>query len=313
MVRSCVAALLAASMVAVPLGFAAAPPPVAAAESFASPQDAAAALNDAAKADNVAQMERVLGPGSSALLRSGDPTQNANETRQFVDAYAAKHELVAQPDGRVVLQIGTNDWPVPIPIVRSGNSWHFDARQGAQDIVDRRIGRNEVAAIRVCLAYFDAQQAYFDLLKQGTGTGAYAQRLVSTPGNYDGLYWPATPGIPESPLQPLVSTAVSEGYPGDLVAGKPVPYQGYFFKILKGQGPAAPSGARSYVKQGRMTEGFALLAWPARYGASGIMSFIIGPDGVVFQKDLGPETAARAAATSLFDPDLSWTRVDITG
>jgi Protein of unknown function (DUF2950) len=202
---------------------------------------------------------------------------------------------------------------LPIPIVRSGDSWHFDAHQGAQDIVDRRIGRNEISAVRVCLAYHDAQQAYFDLFKQATGDGAYAQRLVSTPGNYDGLYWPPASGIPESPLQPLVSQAVEEGYPGEIQAGKLVPYQGYFFKVLKAQGPAAPGAARSYIANGKMTGGFALLAWPARYGASGIMSFIIGSDGTVFQKDLGPGTSERAAAMTLFDPDLSWTRVDITG
>ncbi len=307
------AVLLFASVLASGVVSAATRPPAEAPETFASAQDAATALFEAAKGGDVARLKRVLGPGSSELVSSGDPTQNANERRQFVEAYAERHQLVNGPDGQVVLHVGSNGWPAPIPIVQTGNGWRFDAQQGAQDIVDRRIGRNEIAAVRVCLAYFDAQHAYFDLFKQNTGSGAYAQRLVSTKNNYDGLYWPKAPGIPDNPLQPLVSTAIGEGYPGDLVAGKPVPYQGYFFKVLKAQGQAAPGGVRDYVAQGKMTNGFALLAWPARYGASGIMSFIIGPGGVAFQKDLGPATAGRAATITRFDPDLSWARVDISG
>lgn len=278
---------------------------------YASPQDAVAALVDAARAGDAAQMERVLGPESSRLVTSGDPVENANERQRFVAAYDAKHTLVTGENGQVTLQVGANDWPLPIPLVHGAGGWHFDSKQGAEDIVDRRIGRNEIAAIRTSLAYVDAQKAYFDLYKQYSGTGAYAQRLASTQGNYDGLYWPEAPGIPESPLQPLVSAAAQEGYPGELVAGHPIPYQGYYFRILKSQGPDAPGGARNYVEHGKMTGGFALLAWPARYGASGIMTFQVGPDGVVFQKDLGPETAARAGAITHFNPDLSWARVDI--
>lgn len=287
--------------------------PPAPADTFASPQDAAAALYKAAKANNLAEMAHILGPGSENLLQSGDPTQNANENKRFVEAYEAKHQVTVGPGGQAVLVVGDNDWPLPIPIVGSGSAWHFDSHQGAQDIIDRRIGRNEIAAIRVCLTYDDAQHAYFDLFKQATGAGAYAQRLVSTPGNYDGLYWPAVPGIPDSPFQPLIASAMSEGYPGELVAGRPAPYEGYYFKVLKAQGPDAPGGAHSYIVNNKMTGGFALLAWPARFGATGVMSFIIGPDGVVFQKDLGPETARRAADITTFNPDLSWTRVDITG
>lgn len=280
---------------------------------YASPQDAVTALVDAARSGDTAQMEHVLGPDSSRLVVSGDPVTNTNERQRFVAAYDAKHTLVTGENGQVTLQVGTDDWSLPIPIVHADGGWHFDAKQGAEDIVDRRIGRNEIAAIRTSLAYVDAQKAYFDLHKQYAATGAYAQRLVSTPGNYDGLYWPEAPGIPDSPLQPLVSAAAQEGYPGELVAGHPVPYQGYYFRILKAQGPDALGGARDYVVHGKMTGGFALLAWPARYGASGIMSFQVGPDGVVFQKDLGPQTTAHANAITRFNPDLSWARVDIGG
>jgi len=279
---------------------------------YATAQDAVTALVDALRSGNTAQIEHVLGPGSSRLVVSGDPVVNANERQRFITAYDAKHTLVTGPGGQTVLQVGADDWPLPIPIVQGAGGWHFDAKQGAEDIVDRRIGRNEIAAIRTSLAYVDAQKAYFDLYRQYAGTGAYAQRLVSTPGNYDGLYWPQAPGIPESPLQPLVSAAEQEGYPGELVAGHPVPYQGYYFRILKAQGPDAPDGARDYVEHGKMTGGFALLAWPARYGASGIMTFQVGPGGTVFQKDLGPRTTERAGAITRFNPDLSWARVDIS-
>ena len=196
---------------------------------------------------------------------------------------------------RTVLDIGTNDWQLPIPLVRRDSRWYFDSREGAQEIVDRRIGGNEIAAIRVSLAYVDAQNDYFERKKQQTGTGEYAQRLVSTPGKHDGLYWPAEDGQEDSPLEPLVAQARDEGYPGEMTRQKPVPYQGYFFRILYSQGAEAPGGAKNYVRNGSMTGGFALVAWPAIYGSSGIMSFIVNQDGIVFQKDFGPETARIAA------------------
>jgi hypothetical protein len=293
------------------------PLPAQAAESaaqatYATPEDAVAALIAAMQTKDPAAIRRVLGPGSEALTRSGDPVQDAEEHTKFLAEYAAKHELAPAGNDGMTLEVGPHDWPLPIPLVRTNGAWHFDSRAGAQELVDRRIGRNEIAAIRVCLAYVDAQQAYFDLFKEYRGTGAYAQLLVSTRGNYDGLYWPPAPGIPESPFGPLVAQAVAEGYPGELEAGKPVPYQGYFYRILKGQGPSAPGGTKSYVHNGRMTGGFALIAWPATYEASGIMTFIVNQDGVVFQKDLGPETRNRAAAIQRFDPDITWARVEVT-
>ena len=279
---------------------------------FATPEDAVSALVAAARADNVAAMHDVLGPGSVALLFSGDPVADEQARERFVAAYDAKHSLAPDALGRMVLSVGENDWPLPIPIVKDNGQWHFDSFQGAQDLVDRRIGRNEIAAIRTALAYVDAQKLYFEMMG-AQGAGAYAQRLASTPGRHDGLYWPAAAGEPESPLEPLVDQAVDEGYPGANMSGEPVPYQGYYFRILTGQGNNAPGGALNYVADGRMSKGFALIAWPAIYSASGIMTFEVNQDDVVFQKDLGPATATLVPKMRLFDPDLSWTRVDVVG
>jgi hypothetical protein len=190
--------------------------------------------------------------------------------------------------------------------VQANGRWHFDTHAGAQEIVNRRIGRNEVGAIRTLLAIADAQSEY------KAATGAYAARLLSSAGAQDGLYWPVEPGAPESPLGPLVDQAIDEGYPGAVEAGKQIPYHGYFFRVLKSQGPSADGGRMSYLVGGRQTGGFAVLAWPASYGSSGIMTFQVNQEGVVFQKDLGPETAKKVAAIGAFDPDLTWARVDIT-
>jgi hypothetical protein len=279
---------------------------------FATPEEAVSALVAAAHTDNVAAMHDILGPGSAALLSSGDPVSDEQARQKFVAAYDARHALAPDALGRMVLSVGENDWPLPIPIVKDNGQWHFDSLLGAQDLVDRRIGRNEIAAIRTAFAYVDAQKLYFEMMPS-KGAGAYAQRLVSRRGFQDGLYWPEAAGQPESPLEPLVEQAVDEGYPGANMSGKPVPYQGYYFRILTGQGDSAPGGARNYVVNGRMTKGFALIAWPAIYGASGIMTFEVNQDDVVFQKDLGPTTAALVPTMTLFNPDLSWARVDVVG
>jgi hypothetical protein len=280
-------------------------------QTYATPDDAVAALIAAVGSDSPAALIGVLGPSAEKLVSSGDANADAIARKHFLDNYAAKHALVADGQGRMVLQVGADDWPLPLPIVQQDGRWHFDSADGAQEIVDRRIGRNEIAAIRVSLAYVDAQQDYFARAKAAGGAGEYAQRLVSTPGEEDGLFWQAAEGEPESPLAPLVNQAIDEGYPGELVSGHPVPYEGYYFRILKRQGPDAPEGAKNYIVDGRMTGGFALVAWPAIYRASGVMTFIVNQDGVVFQKDLGPHTSARAAEMTSFDPDLSWARVDI--
>jgi hypothetical protein len=206
--------------------------------------------------------------------------------------------------GRAELAVGANDWPLPIPLVESDGRWTFDTKAGAQTVVDRRIGRNELSAIRTLLASVDAQRDYFDRAKQGNGTGFYATRLVSTQGHRDGLYWPVGEGESESPLGPLIDAARDAGYPGELVGGKPIPYEGYYFRILKGQGPNGDGGAKSYLHSGRMTRSFALIAWPAVFESTGIMTFIVGPDGDVYQKDLGPETARVASFCPACRPPL---------
>jgi hypothetical protein len=281
-------------------------------QSFASSEDAAAALVAAARSHDTAALRALLGPGSEALISSGDRNADRESGRRFVESYDARHALVPEGTDRVVLDVGTNDWPLPIPIVRQGTRWYFNAREGAQEIIDRRIGRNEIAAIRVSLAYVDAQNDYFDHQKQLTGTGEYAQRIVSTQGRHDGLYWPAVEGQQDSPFEPLVAQAREEGYPGEMSHQKSVPYQGYFFRILFSQGADAPDGAKNYIQNGRMTSGFGLIAWPASYASSGIMTFIVNQDGIVFQKDLGADTAQVVTKITQFNSDPSWARITVT-
>jgi len=283
-------------------------------ETYASAEDAASALAAAAKSQKNAALDAVLGPNGQKLVSSGDRVADADAQQRFAAAYEEKHVLTPDGPDKFELSVGNNDWTLPIPIVRKGGRWSFDTAAGAQQIIDRRIGRDELRAIRVLLTYVEAQKDYFDRAKQQTGTGAYAERLISTPGHEDGLYWPDTTGGAESPLAPLVAQAASEGYPTDFGVArmKPEPYQGYYFRVLKAQGDDAPGGAKNYVESGHMTAGFALIAWPASYRSSGVMTFLVGPDGVVFQKDLGPDTERLASGTTRFDPDLSWTRVEVT-
>ncbi len=282
-----------------------------ASQTFASPDAAVAALIDAVQQENEAKLLAILGPGSKPLVESGDHVADVEGRKKFLAAYQEKHSLSATGPDQMTLIVGANDYPVPLPIVQSGGQWHFDSRLGAQEMIDRRIGRNEIAAIRVALANVDAQKLYAKMAQDANGTSEYAQHIVSAPGKHDGLYWPGDADEQESPLAPLVEQAEDEGYPGEIVSGKPMPYQGYNFRILKGQGWSAPGGKMDYVADGHMTRGFGLIAWPARYGASGIMTFIVDADGVVFQKDLGPKTESLAAAITLYDPDLSWARVDV--
>jgi Protein of unknown function (DUF2950) len=278
-------------------------------QTFATAEEAVTALVKAARDERLEDLQAILGPGSDKLLNSGDRVADTERRQKFVAAYDERHELAAV-DGGVTLKVGNDDWPLPIPLVQADGRWHFDTKAGVQELIDRWIGRNEIAAIRTSLAYVDAQKAFFDFTKRN-GEAQYAQRLLSSPGKFDGLYWPAAEGVPESPLEPLIARAREEGYPVDSRVQGPRPYQGYYFLILTGQGPNAPEGARDYINNSRMTSGFALIAWPASYGVSGIMSFVVNQDGIVFQTDLGPETAVIAARTKLFDPDLSWDKVEV--
>jgi hypothetical protein len=280
---------------------------------FASAEDAAAALADAVRNGSQQAMLAVLGPAAQKLISSGDPVADRNAREKFLDDYQARHALEPGIEGRTELVVGSDAWPLPIPIVQSGGRWHFDSAVGSQELINRRIGRNELLTIRTLLAAVDAEKDYFQRTKAGTGTGEYAGRMFSTPGRTDGLYWAVSEGEPPSPMGPLVDQAESEGYPGAATpAGKQLPYHGYLFRILKAQGPEAQGGAKDYLHNGRLTDGFGFLAWPANYGSSGIVTFQVNQDGVVFQKDLGPNTAQLVATMTRFDPDLTWARIDIS-
>jgi hypothetical protein len=276
-------------------------------EQFTTPEEAVSALADAAKAQDQNRLLTVLGPDGKVIVSSGDPVADANTLDNFVSAYDAKHALELEGDGSQALIIGNDDWPFPIPLVNKGGKWQFDTRAGVDEILRRRIGRNELAAIQVCLAYVQAQNEYASRDPAGLGSHVYAQRIVSRAGNKDGLYWPTAEGEPPSPLGDLAAKASAEGYK----AGKtPIPYHGYYYHILTRQGPNAPGGTYDYLAKGKMIGGFALIASPAEYGNSGIMTFIVNHDGTVFQKDLGPETHKLARKIESFDPDQTWTRVE---
>jgi hypothetical protein len=283
-------------------------------QSYVSPEEAAAALAAAARSHDLDALHAILGAGSKTLLSSGDRYADHEQQRRFAAAYDEKHALVPQGPGRIELHVGNSDWPLPISLVQRGrwDRWQFNTGAGAEEIIDRRVDRDELAAIRVARAYVDAQKDYFERMKRQTGTGFYAQRLISRPGRRDGLYWDAAAGASQSPLGSLVAQAKGEGYPGRIVGGRPIPYQGYHFRVLKAQGPNAPGGARTYVKSHRMIGGFALIAWPAIYRASGVMSFQVNQDGAVFRKDLGASTSRLGPRITQFDPDPTWTRVAVT-
>ena len=273
-------------------------------QSFPSPEASVQALLEAAKRNDTTTMLRILGPEAQAFLNTGDPVADQASRARFVHAYDEAHALVPSRDTKVILQVGKDDWPFPIPLVKANTSWRFDSTAGKEEIRNRIIGRNELDVIQVCLAYVDAQREYYMRNPQREALLQYAAKFVSTPGKRDGLYWETTAEEPPSPLGPFVAQARSEGY--KRAAGKPTPYHGYYYKILTGQGPNAPDGAYDYVVRGKMIGGFALVAYPAQYGASGITTFIVNHEGVVYQKDLGPNTTALAQSITQFDPDETW-------
>jgi Protein of unknown function (DUF2950) len=277
-------------------------------EQFTTPEDAVSALVEAAKSQDQKGLLTVLGPDGKAIVSSGDPVADANARDSFVSAYDAKHDLELEGDGSQTLIIGNDDWPFPIPLINKGGKWQFDAATGVDEILRRRIGRNELAAIEVSLAYVQAQNEYASLDPAGLGPHVYAQRIVSRPEKKDGLYWPTAEDEPPSPLGELAAKAAAEGYkPGNT----PIPYHGYYYRILTRQGTNAPGGTYDYLAKGKMIGGFALVAYPAQYGNSGIMTFIVNQDGTVFQKDLGPQSDKLARKIEAFDPDSTWTKVDI--
>lgn len=272
---------------------------------FASPEEAAASLAEAAGHSDKAELLKIFGTDGAKLISSGDPIADDDARQRLAAEYAVGHKIAYEGDRKAVLSIGKEDFPLPIPLVKEGLAWHFDTAAGEQEILDRRIGRNELNTIEVCHAYVEAQREYAAMNPLGKGTGEYAQTFRSRQGKHNGLYWESENAADESPLGPLVASARSEGY-GPNADGTPTPYRGYYFKILTRQGPNASGGAKDYIANGHMTGGFAMLAFPAKYGDSGIMTFIVDQTGVVFEKNLGPGTEAIARQITAYDPDQSW-------
>jgi hypothetical protein len=277
---------------------------------FASPEEAVKALVDAVKAENMAELSAIFGPAGKEVLSSGDAIADKAGREKFVKAYEMKNALIREGDAKVVLQIGTEEWPFPIPIVKRGEKWSFDTRKGKEELINRRIGRNELSAIQVCLAYVDAQREYALKDQDRDGLPEYAQKFRSDPGKKNGLYWEAKAGEGQSPLGPLFAAAQEKGYTVKQTGNKPAPYHGYYYRILTAQGKSAPGGAFDYVVRGNMIGGFALVAYPAKYGSSGIMTFIVNHDGVVYEKNLGKSTEKTAMAMKLFNPDQTWKKVE---
>jgi len=285
---------------------------VGAAQTYASPDEAVAALIAAAKSGNQADMLRVLGAEGRALVESGDPVNDERERKRFVAAFETKHAIKIEGHDTAFLEVGNDRFPFPIPLVRVRQRWAFDAAEGKEEILNRRIGRNELDTIQTLLAIADAQYEYAKMPRPGQLFPEYAQKFISTPGKTDGLYWPVQGSQVQSPLGPLVANAVRAGYePTARATGEPTrPYRGYHFKMLMAQGRSAPGGAHPYVVQGRMIGGFAVIAYPAVYGNSGVKTFIISYDRIVFEADLGEDTQRIAEAIRTFDPTGSWTKVD---
>ena len=277
--------------------------PASAQQSFSSPDDAASALASAVKSGNMQDVLKVLGAGGEGIIDSGDEVADKAARDKFLTAYDAKHAV--KVDGKKAsLIIGADDFPFPIPLVHAKAGWEFDTDAGRQEILYRRIGRNELDAIQTSLAIVDAENEYADK-DRGDGVGTYAQRIVSSPGKKDGLYWPSDNN--DSPLGELAAEASAEGYKA---GNEPQPYHGYYYRILTQQGQSAPGGAMSYIAKGKMIGGFALVAYPAEYRNSGVMTFIVNHAGQIYQKDLGPETAEIAEKMTTFNPDSTWSKVD---
>ena len=272
---------------------------------YPTPEAAADALAAAIAAQGNAALLEVLGPKAKPIIDSGDPVADANARKRFEEAWAAAHAIQAEGDAKATLDVGSDRWPFPVPIVKEASGWRFDTDAGDDEILARRIGRNERSAIQVCLAYVDAQREYYEADPDKDGLLHYASRIASTPGRRDGLYWPTKEGEPPSPLGPEFAAAKQEGY----APGKGEPYHGYRYRILTSQGPHAKGGAYDYVAKKELFGGFALVAWPATWGTSGVMTFLVNQDGVVFEKDLGPDTAKAVAKIKSFDPDPSWKAV----
>ena len=278
-------------------------------KTFATPAEAVQALVKAAEDGNQEEMLAVLGDDGKDLVYSGDQVQDMASMQKFVKSYKTKHTLVTEDEKTRILQVGPNDWPMPIPIVNDGGKWKFDTAAGKEELLYRRIGRNELGAIAACRGYIDAQNDYATTGHDGLPAGIYARKLMSSPGKQDGLYWDTAEGEPASPAGPLLAEAGGEGYEGEGLGRKSQPYHGYLYRILKAQGPAAKGGAKSYLSDGNLSGGVALVAYPAESKVSGVMTFLINQDGVVYEKNLGDKTAEIAGAMTEYNPDSTWHKV----
>jgi hypothetical protein len=284
------------------------PAPAGSPRSFSSPEEAVKALVAATKAGDHATIDAIFGPEAKDLL-SGDPKQDAIEFATFAQLIEQFSQLVQKADDRFVLNLGDQNWPFPIPLVKKDGAWFFDTAAGKEEIVNRRIGEDELIAIGVCRTYLAAQREYASEDRAGDGVLRFAQKLRSSPGQKDGLYWPAAPDEDPSPFGPFIAEVHAEGYGGKTAEGQPQPFHGYRFRILTAQGASAPGGAYDYIINGNMIAGFALVAYPAYWGESGVMTFVVNQWGKVYERNLGPESADLAAAMTDFDPDQDWTAV----
>ena len=273
-------------------------------KTFSSPEEASKAVVAALQNNDEKAMLNILGPDATQIVSSGDPIEDAESHATFVRKYEEMHRFLREPDGSVTLYIGAENWPTPIPLAMKGNLWFFDTEAGKREILFRRIGRNEYSAIRICQELGAAQKEYYAMQHN-----EYAKQIFSDDGQHNGLYWRVSDGEPQSPIGPLVASAVAEGY----VKGKgapPTPYRGYFFHILTRQGKDAPGGAKSYFANDKVTAGFAFVAYPAEYRSSGVMTFIVNQDGIVYQKDLGKKTEALGKSMQEYNPDSSWSKAE---
>ena len=273
---------------------------------FASPEEAVKALIDTVRKGDVDALVAIFGPEGKDLIDSSDPATARQHRQVFNIAVREQWRLEDAASNRKTLIIGNEDWPFPVPLARGAKGWSFDTAAGKEEIIARRIGRNELAVIASVRAYVTAQQRYAAQGHDGNPAGAHAMKFMSDPNKEDGLYWPAKTGQKRSPLGDLVAQAASEGRAVGGDGSKPAPFHGYYFKILTGQGSAAPGGAKSYVVKGLMTGGFGLIAWPAEYDVAGVMTFLVNQDGIVREKDLGPDSDAAARKITTYNPDSSW-------
>jgi hypothetical protein len=276
-------------------------------KTFATAQQAADFMILAVKNDDVDALREIFGPAGKDFVATGDDVQDKNARAAFAALAQEKMHVDTDPHNpsRATLSVGNKEWPLPVPIVKQGGKWHFDSQAGRTEILDRRIGSNELDAIDICRGYAEAQKEYASEIHDDSGVNQYAQRIISSPGKHDGLSWRNPDGSEGGPVGEVIAKAIEEGYPR-----KSGPYHGYYFRTLKGQGPAAPMGQLDYVVEGVMIGGFALVAWPAEYRITGVQTFIVSYDGVVYQKDLGPDTAKLAAAMERYNPDKTWHETD---